>query len=323
MRSEIRNNELNAFESVLGKNVIKFANQNNEKIDVIPTGSIALDKALGVGGYPIGKIIEIYGNESSGKTTIALQAIKQAQLLGKKCLFIDLENSLDIKYVRNIGIDDSKLLIAYPNSGEQAFDIMELMIKSNKVDFIVVDSVAAMIPINEIESKYDEQQMGLQARMMSKGLRKIQSLLINNECTILFINQIREKIGIFFGNPETTTGGKALKFFSSIRLETRKSDLIKSDNDKIGIQAKVTVIKNKLAAPLKTAFIDIYFDKGFNYNNEIIEFAIKYEILKKSGSWYFYNNDKLCQGKEQLKKYLNEHSDVFELIKNDTLNLIQ
>ncbi len=319
---QVNEKELEIFEKILGKKLINYANEVAQEIPVIPSGSISLNQALGIGGYPVGKIIEIYGNESSGKTTLTLHAIKEAQAMGKRCMFIDIENSLDIKYIENIGIDPSKLLVAHPQSGEQVFEIMELMIKNNKVDLIVVDSVAAMVPLAEADAKVEDQQMGLHARLMSKGLRKLQALLINHECTVFFINQIREKIGVFFGNPETTTGGKALKFFSTMRLETRKADLIKESNDKIGIQTKVTVTKNKLAAPLKVAYVDIYFENGFNYDNEIIDFAIQYNVIAKSGSWYSYNDTKLGQGKEQLKKYLIENQELFQEIKNETVNKI-
>lgn len=284
MKQLQNHNEVDLFESLLGKNVINFASEVDHDIETFSSGSLQLDKALGINGYPLGKIIEIYGNESSGKTTLALLAIKQAQLINKKCLFIDIENSLDIKYAKRIGINTDNLLVAYPNSGEQVFEIIELMIKNNQIDVIVVDSVAAMLPSSEKAANIDEQQMGLHARLMSKGLRRIQSLLLTYKCTLIFLNQIREKIGVFFGNPETTTGGKALKFYTSIRIETRKVDLIKDNNNKIGIQSKLTVTKNKMAAPLKTALINIYFEQGFDASDEIIEFAIQYEVIKKNGS---------------------------------------
>lgn len=323
MKIETSNSSMK-IENFFDKNLINYASNNGlEKIEIIKSGSIALNQALGIGGYPIGRIIEIFGNESSGKTTLALHAIREAQLINKKCLFIDIENSFDNQYAKAIGINLDKLLVAHPTHGEQVFDMIELLIKNNNVDVIVVDSVAAMVPMAELEAKNDEQQMGLHARMMSKGLRKIQSALINHECTIFFINQIREKIGVFFGNPETTTGGKSLKFYSSIRIETRKSDLIKDNNEKIGIQMKATIVKNKLSAPLKSAFIDIYFQNGFNYNNEIIEFAIVYEVIKKSGSWYYYNEQKIAQGKEQLKKYLLEHENEFNEIKNKVIEHVK
>lgn len=286
MKIDIVNNEdFSVIEKIIGKDIMHYASQENkEELKVIGTGSISLNKALGIGGYPVGKIIEIYGNESSGKTTLTLHAIAEAQKLNKRCLFVDIENSLDINYAKNIGIDIDKLLIAHPTSGEQTFDLIEYLIKENKIDVIVIDSVAAMIPSQEIENNINDQQMGLHARMMSKGLRRIQSLLLKHECTIFFINQIREKIGVFFGNPETTTGGKALKFYSTLRLEVRKSDLIKENNDKIGIESKITIVKNKISSPLKTAYINIYFSEGFNYDNEIIDFAIEYDVIKKSGS---------------------------------------
>lgn len=318
---KLQNND-DFLKELFQKNLLKTAINEQNDIKTISSGSISLNKSLGIGGYPIGKIIEIYGNESSGKTTLALHAIYEAQKQNMNCLFVDVENSLDVNYAKKIGIDLNNLLVAHPNSGEEAFDIMELLIKNKKVDLIVVDSVAAMIPLIEAQTNMDEQQIGLHARMMSKGMRKIQSALIDNECTIIFINQIREKVGVFFGNPETTTGGKALKFYSSIRIETKKVELIKDANEKIGIQIKATVVKNKLAPPLKSAFIDIYFEKGFNYDVEIIDFAIKNNIINKNGSWYSYNGEKLCQGREQLINFLNNKKEIFQEIKKQTLENI-
>lgn len=325
MKENIKSQDVSieAFEKLFGHNIINFADQVEQNLAVMSSGSIQLNQALGIGGYPIGRIIEIYGNESSGKTTLALLAVKEAQLLGKRCLYIDAENALDIKYVKSIGIDTNKLLIAHPLNGEQAFDIMEMLIKNKQIDFLVVDSVAAMLPNVEKESSIDEQQMGLHARLMSKGLRRIQSLLLEHECTIIFLNQIREKIGVFFGNPEVTTGGRALKFFTSIRIEIRKNDLIKDSNNKIGIQSKITVTKNKLAPPLKQAFIELYFDSGFNEQNEIIDFAVQYEVIQKSGSWYSFRETKIAQGKEQLRKVLKEDATLYQEIKNITLDKIK
>lgn len=323
MKNTTENNSLKKFEEIFGPNIINFGNEVDLNKEVIKTGSIQLDKALGIGGFPVGRIIEIYGNETSGKTTLSLHAIKEAQQINKRCLFIDVENSLDMKYVKNIGINVDELLIAHPTSGEQVFDIIEMMIKTKRIDLIVVDSVAAMVPSVEMDNKIEDQQMGLHARLMSKGLRRIQSLLMNFECTIIFLNQIREKIGVFFGNPEVTTGGRALKFFSTIRIESRKHDLIKDNANKIGIQTKLTVTKNKLSAPLKQAFVDIYFENGFDAKNEIINFAIQYEVLKKNGSWYAFNDKNVAQGKEQLKKVLKDDDLLFEEIKNITLNLIK
>lgn len=323
MKNTIENNSLKKFEEVFGPNIINFGNEIEFNKEVIKTGSIQLDKALGIGGIPVGRIIEIYGNETSGKTTLALHVIKEAQETKKRCLFIDVENSLDIKYVKNIGINIDDLLIAHPTSGEQTFDIIEMMIKTKRIDLIIVDSVAAMVPSVEMENKLEEQQMGLHARLMSKGLRRIQSLLMNYECTIIFLNQIREKIGVFFGNPEVTTGGKALKFFSTIRIESRKHDLIKDNANKIGIQTKLTITKNKLSAPLKQAFVDIYFESGFDAKNEIINFAIQYDVIQKNGSWYAFNSKNIAQGKEQLRKVLKDDNQLFEEIKNITLNSIK
>ncbi|MGL4948282.1 MAG: recombinase RecA [Mycoplasma sp.] len=311
------------FESILGKNILNLASDVDNNIDVIDSGSLQLNKALGVNGYPRNRIIEIYGNESSGKTTLTLNAIKQAQIAGLRCLYIDVENALDIRYVESLGIDKNKLMIAHPVNGEQVFEIIELMIKNNKMDLIIVDSVAAMVPSVEKEANVEEQQMGLHARLMSKGLRRIQSLMMNNNVTIIFTNQIREKIGVFFGNPEVTTGGKALKFYSSLRIETRKTDLIKDANNKVGIQIKVTVTKNKLAPPLKLALIDIYFNSGFNQMFEIMNFAVEYGVINKSGSWYSFEGQKIGQGIEQVKKKLQEDSELYEKIKTITIEKIK
>lgn len=304
------------------KGIIEKANNTDVVGEVINTGSIQLNKALGINGFPVGRIIEIFGNESSGKTTIALQAIKEAQNANKKCLFIDAEHSLDMNYVKSLGIDINNLLVANPLCGEQAFEIMEYMIKNKLSNFIVVDSVAALIPKLELENNINDHQLGAHARLMSKGLRKIQALMNQHEVTVIFLNQIREKIGVFFGNPETTTGGKALKFFSSIRIEVRKNDLIKDNNNKIGIRSKITIVKNKLSAPFKIAYIDIYFNTGYDNMLEILEFAIDYGILIKNGSWYFYNNNKICQGKEQLKKFMLENVEFFNTIKEETIKKI-
>lgn len=291
--------------------------------EVISTGCLQLDEALGVSGFPRGKIIEIFGNESSGKTTIALQTIKQAQAQGLKCLYLDLENTLNINYMKNIGIDIEKILIANPLSGEQTFEIIESALKNNQIDLIVVDSVAAMLPEVERENDFDSTSIGAHARLMSKGLRKIAPLVASNKSIIIFINQLREKIGVMFGNPETTTGGKALKFFASIRLEIKKAELIKSGLEKIGIKSKITVVKNKVAAPLKTAFIDILFDRGYDETNDIIEFAIKYEVIQKNGSWYAYNDQKIGQGAEQLRKFFDANEAIYQEIKNLVISKIK
>lgn len=319
MKEILVKNSLKEMNLKLGSSIIMHGNDIDVVKGVFSSGSIQLDRALGVGGFPYGRIVEIFGNETSGKTTIALQTIKAAQDNNKKCLFIDAEHALDIEYVKSMGIDISKLLVASPMSGEQVFEIIEMMINEKKVDLIVVDSVAAMVPSIEMESNINDQQMGAHARLMSKGLRKIQTLQSNTDITIIFLNQIREKIGVFFGNPETTTGGKALRFYSSIRIEARKAELIKESNEKIGIKTKLTIIKSKVSPPLKIAYVDIFFGKGFDYNNEILDFAIEKGIIIKSGSWYSYNDNKIGQGKEQLKKYFIENENIFEEIKTKTL----
>ena len=316
------------------KNILKIFNDHDNCIinygdkilmdnQKISTGSIQLDKALGIDGIPKGKIIEIFGNESCGKTTLSLQILKMAQLENMKCLFLDLENTLNINYLKKLNININELLVANPVSGEQAFDVIEKMLKNEENVFIIVDSVAAMLPESERESDFDSLQVGAHARLMSKGLRKITPLVAKTNSILIFINQTREKIGVLFGNPETTTGGKALKFFSSIRLEVKKVELIKSGLDKVGIKSKITVVKNKVATPLKSAYFDIYFETGYNEVNEIINFAIEYGVLIKNGSWYSYNDKKIAQGIDQLKKYLNENIDVYQEIKNLTINHIK
>jgi len=272
------------IEKQFGKGSITQFDQQLNSYDVIPTGSLQLDRALGIGGYPKGRVIEIYGNESSGKTTLALQAIAQCQKLNGKCAYIDVEHALDAKFCETNGVDLDKLLLAQPDSGEQAFALIEALIKTNMISLIVVDSVAALVPEAELNGEFDEQNIGLQARMMSKGLRVIQGLLAKYNTTIIFINQIREKVGVFFGNNETTTGGRALKFFSSIRIELKRSELIKNGNECIGIRSVAKIVKNKVAPPLYKAYIDIYFDRGFDYTNEIIDFALEKGVIEKRGA---------------------------------------
>jgi recombination protein RecA len=256
----------------------------DENIKIIPSGSINLDKALGIDGYPQGKIIEIYGNESSGKTTLALQAISQAQKINLNCAYLDLENSLDHKYCQINGINTSKMIIAQPESAEQTFNLIEALIKTEMIDVIVVDSVAAMIPEVELNGDMNDQTIGIHARIMSKGLRTIQALLIKHRVTIIFINQIREKIGIMFGNNETTTGGRALRFYASIRIEVKRTELLKKDENIIGMKICTKIVKNKLAAPMTKAHIDIFFNQGIDSVNELINFAIQKQIINKKGA---------------------------------------
>lgn len=298
-----------------------FNNSSSFNVDVIGSGSISLDNILTINGFPKGRIIEIYGNESSGKTTIALQAVKECLASGGKAVYIDVENSLDINYLEAIGIDSEKLLLARPESGEQTFNIIDALIKTKMIDLIVVDSVAALVPEAELKGDVVDQNIGAHARLMSKGLRMIQGIISKNNVCVIFINQIREKIGIMFGNPEVTTGGRALKFFSSIRLEVRKSELLKEGNEIIGIKSKVTITKNKLGPPLKQTFIDIFFNKGYDFKNEVINFAINYEIIKRNGSWFYFNEQKLCQGRNQLTKFFDDNEPIYQDIKNKILEI--
>lgn len=298
-------------------------NEQQEAIQVIPTGSLGLDEALEIKGFPKNRIVEIYGNESSGKTTIALQTVAECQKQGGLVAYFDVECALDINYLKSLNIDISKLLIIQPTTGEMVFEIIETLLKSKNIDLIVVDSVAAMLPLQEKNQDMEDASVGMHARLMSKGLRKIQPLLSNSNTCLIFINQLREKIGVFYGNPETTTGGKALKFYSSIRCEVKKQEMIKSNNDKIGIRSKVTVIKNKLGTPLKTTFVDIYFGKGYDYQLEIIEMAVQSEIITKKGAWFYYHDQMLCQGMNALKQKLLENPTLFDEIKERVLNLSQ
>lgn len=309
---------LKEIEKKYGKETFCYFD-DNDKVEVIPTGSFHLDDATGIGGFPKGRIVEIFGNESSGKTTIALQVIKECINNNMKAAYIDAEQTLDAPYLKSLGIDLEKLLIAKPETGEQAFSIIDALVKTNLIDLIVVDSVAALIPQSELNAGIEEQNIGAHARLMSKGIRMIHANIAKSNVCVVFINQLREKVGVMFGNPEITTGGRALKFFSSLRLDVRKSELLKNGSDILGIKSKVTVVKNKLAPPLKTCFVDIFFGKGFDYNNEILDFAIEYEIIDKSGSWFYYNGDKICQGRKQLEEYLNSHPEIFDEIKNKVI----
>lgn len=320
MEEKFFNDAIKEIEKKYGKNSITNLSEEHDIVETINTGSINLNNALGINGFPKGRIIEIYGNESSGKTTIALMAALECIKENKKVAYIDAENSLDVNYLKKLNIDLNKLLIARPDTGEQAFSLIDALIKTNMMDLIIVDSVAALIPESELNSTISDQNIGAHARLMSKGLRMIQSSVSKSNVCVIFINQLREKVGLIFGNPEITTGGRALRFFSSIRLDVRKSELLKSGNDILGIKSKITVVKNKLAPPLKTCYVDIYFDKGFDYNNEIIDFAIEYEIIKKSGSWFYYLDQKICQGRKQLESILKNDVNLFEEIKTKVLS---
>jgi len=285
----------------------------------ISTGSLELDIALGIGGVPRGRIIEIFGPESSGKTTLALHIIAEAQKNNGIAAFIDAEHALDPNYAKNIGVNIDELIISQPDTGEQALEITESLVRSNAVDVIVIDSVAALVPKAEIEGDMGDSFMGLQARLMSQALRKLTGVISKSRTTTIFVNQIREKIGVFFGNPETTPGGRALKFYSTIRMEIRKKASIKKDENDIGINVKVKVVKNKLAPPFKEANMDILFGTGISKEGDIIDLGLKYNILQKSGVWISYNDTKFGQGRENSKTYLMEHPEIREEIKNKIL----
>ena len=287
--------------------------------NTISTGSLSLDIALGIGGVPRGRVIEIFGPEASGKTTLALHIIAEAQENSGIAAFIDAEHALDPNYAKNIGVNIDELIISQPDTGEQALEIAESLVRSNAVDVIVVDSVAALVPKSEIEGNMGDSYMGLQARLMSQALRKLTAIISKSRTTTVFVNQIREKIGIFFGNPETTPGGRALKFYSTVRMDIRRKATIKKDEDNIGITAKVKVVKNKLAPPFKETMFDIIFGKGISKEGDIIDLGIKYNILQKSGVWVSYNDVKFGQGRENCKTYLQEHPEIAKEIENNIL----
>ena len=283
-------------------------------IEVVPSGSILLDEALGIGGYPRGRIIEIFGPESSGKTTLALHAIAEAQKLGGNAAFIDAEHALDPVYAKNLGVNIDDLWVSQPDNGEQAMEITESLVRSGAVDVIVVDSVAALTPQSEIEGEMGDAQMGAQARLMSQALRKLTATIGKSRTILIFINQIRMKIGVFFGNPETTTGGNALKFYSSVRLEVRKTETIEvsKDADAIGNRVRVKVVKNKVAPPFRRTEMELLFGKGISATGSILDCAVKYDIIKKSGAWYSYNEEKIGQGRDNTREYLEQHPDLLK-----------
>lgn len=282
----------------------------NMNIETTPTGSLSLDIALGLGGIPRGRIVEIYGPESSGKTTVTLHMIAEVQKRGGIAGFIDAEHALDPVYARNIGVDIDNLYISQPDSGEQALEITETMVRSGAIDIVVVDSVAALVPKAEIDGDMGDSHVGLQARLMSQALRKLTAVISKSNCTVVFINQLREKVGIMFGNPETTTGGRALKFYSSVRLDVRRIESIKQSGEVIGNRTRVRVVKNKIAPPFKEAEFDIMFGKGISYEGDVLDLAAKVDIVNKSGAWYNYEGNKIGQGRENSKAYLREHPQV-------------
>lgn len=293
---------------------MKLGEQELQKIETIPSGSLALDVALGIGGYPRGRVIEIYGPESSGKTTVALHAIAEAQKLGGQAAFIDAEHALDPIYAKALGVNTDELLLSQPDTGEQALEIAEALVRSGAVDIIVVDSVAALVPKAEIEGEMGDSHVGLQARLMSQALRKLSGAINKSQTTAIFINQIREKVGVLFGNPETTPGGRALKFYSSVRLEVRRAEQLKQGNEVVGNKSKVKVVKNKVAPPFKQAEVDIMYGEGISKEGEILDIGAELDIVDKSGAWYAYNGERLGQGRENAKQFLRENPDMLEEI---------
>ena len=308
---------MDKIEKNFGKgSIMKLGDDNFESIDVIPTGSIALNAALGVGGYPRGRIIEIYGPESSGKTTLAIHAIAEAQKSGGIAAIIDAEHAFDRFYAQKLGVDIDNLLISQPDCGEQALEIAEQLIRSSAIDIIVIDSVAALTPKAEIEGEMGENKVGLQARLMSQALRKLTSAISKTNTTCIFINQLREKIGIMFGNPETTTGGNALKFYASVRLDIRRVTQIKEGEEAIGNQVRVKIVKNKVAPPFRKAEFDIMFGEGISRIGEIVDLGVEYGVIKKSGSFYSYNDTKLAQGRDRTKQLIADNPELAEELEN-------
>ncbi len=302
---------LKQIEKQFGKgSVMKLGEQADRKISTSSTGSLTLDLSLGVGGFPKGRIIEVYGPESSGKTTVALHAIAEVQRNGGQAAFIDAEHALDPSYAEKLGVNIDELLLSQPDTGEQALEITEALVRSGAIDIIIIDSVAALVPKAEIEGEMGDSHMGLQARLMSQALRKLSGIINKSNCIAIFINQVREKIGVMFGNPETTTGGRALKFYSTIRLEVRRAETIKQGSDMVGNRTKIKVVKNKVAPPFKVAEVDIMYGEGISYVGEVVDLGVEYEIVQKSGSWFAYGDERLGQGRENAKQFLKENPEV-------------
>ena len=302
------------IEKQFGKgSVMKLGDSTvNMNIETIPTGSLSLDIALGLGGVPKGRVVELYGPESSGKTTVALHMVAEVQKRGGIAGFIDAEHALDPVYAKNIGVDIDNLYISQPDSGEQALEITETMVRSGAVDIIIVDSVAALVPKAEIDGDMGDSHVGLQARLMSQALRKLTPVVSKNNCIVIFINQLREKVGVMFGNPETTTGGRALKFYSSVRMDVRKIETLKAGGEVIGNRTRVKVVKNKIAPPFKEAEFDIMFGKGISSEGDVLDLATNIDVIQKSGAWFAYNGEKIGQGRENAKQFLIEHKDIYE-----------
>lgn len=315
---------LDKLDKAYGKGtVMKMGDKAVEEVEVIPSGSLGLDLALGVNGYPRGRVIEIYGPESSGKTTLTLHAIAEAQKAGGIAAFIDAEHAFDRNYAEKLGVDIENLIISQPDNGEQALEIAENLIRSGAIDIVVIDSVAALTPKSEIEGEMGDSKMGLHARLMSQALRKLTGTISKTHCTVFFINQLREKIGVMFGNPETTTGGNALKFYASIRLDIRRSSQIKDGENVIGNRTKVKVVKNKVAPPFKTAEFDIMYGEGVSKTGEILDLAVEFEIIKKAGSWFSYGDTKLGQGRDAVKVLIKDNPELADELEQKIKDLIK
>ena len=302
---------LKQIQKMFGKGaVMRLGERESVDVDAIPSGSLLIDEAIGVGGYPKGRIIEIFGPESSGKTTLALHAIAECQRNGGRAAFIDAEHAIDPVYAKNLGVDINELILSQPDNGEQALEIVEMLANSGGVNLIIVDSVAALVPQAELDGEMGDSSVGLQARLMSKAMRKIAGILNKKECAVIFINQLREKVGVMYGNPETTSGGRALKFYASVRIDIRRTEAIKQGSDIVGNTCRVKIVKNKVSPPFKQCEIDIIYGQGISKEGEILDRAVELGFIKKSGSWFEYNGNKIAQGRDAAKLYIKENEDV-------------
>ena len=311
LRADALDETLKQIEKLYGKGaVMRLGDRETVDVDAIPSGSLLIDEAIGVGGYPKGRIIEIFGPESSGKTTLALHAIAECQKNGGRAAFIDAEHAIDPLYAKNLGVDINELILSQPDNGEQALEIVEMLADSGSINLIVVDSVAGLVPQAELDGEMGDSSVGLQARLMSKAMRKIAGILNKKECAVIFINQLREKVGVMYGNPETTSGGRALKFYASVRIDIRRTEAIKQGADIVGNTCRVKIVKNKVSPPFKQCEIDIIYGQGISKEGEILDRAVELGLIKKSGSWFEYNGSKIAQGRDAAKAYLKDNEDV-------------
>ncbi|MGI6509373.1 MAG: recombinase RecA [Erysipelotrichaceae bacterium] len=322
--NEVLAQTIKEIEKTYGKgSIMRLGDSVKVEEDAISSGSLLIDQALGIGGYPRGRIVEIYGPESSGKTTLALHAIAEVQKTGGKAAFIDAENAIDPMYAKNLGVQIDELILSQPDSGEQALEIAELLIKSGAIDLLVVDSVAALVPQAELDGIMSDANMGLQARLMSKAMRKLSGVMNKSKCTVIFINQLREKIGVIYGNPETTTGGRALKFYASIRVDVRKGEAVKQGSEIIGNKVNVKIVKNKVAPPFKSAQVEIRYGEGISRAAEVIDLGVEYGLIDKSGSWFSYQGEKIGQGRENVRLFLEANPKIYEEINMNLQEIIR